>query len=156
MRNVGRNQHTLIWNTFEQYYPELISKGLGKFFRDERTNWNYDLFYASQTLELSTEAEIRWRTNFIDPNYYRSRGSLDADEYYAELMADTGFEEAGAWDLIRYALEKFSNIGSKGVLTEILDDISKIDSSQDTKDVIRSTIADLILSAHETDEREVI
>jgi len=158
MRTCGRNQHDLIWKTFEQYYPDLISEGIGKFFRDERMRWNYDLFYASQTLdEYSIDyAQTRLRTNFIDPDYFRSRGSIDADEYYSELMADTGFEEVGAWNFIQHALEKFSNIGSKEVLTNILDDISKIDSSQDMKEVIISMISDLISSMHEPDEHKDI
>lgn len=146
MKNCRGNQHDLIWKTFERYYPDLISEGIGKFFRDERTKWNYDLFFASQGLDKYSleQAEVRWRTNFIDPDYYQSRGNPKVDEYYNELMADTGFEEAGAWDLIQHALEKFSNIGLKDALNRILDDISKIESSEDTKEVITSRIKGLL------------
>jgi len=142
MKNCRGNQHDLIWKTFERYYPDLISEGIGNFFRDERTRWNYDLFYASQSLDEYSldQAKIRWRTNFIDPNYYQSRGDPNADEYYFELMADTGFEEAGAWDLIQHALGKFSNSGFKDVLNGILEDILKIESSEDTKEVITAWI----------------
>lgn len=142
MRNTRGNEHDLIWKTYERYYPELINEGIGKFFRDERTRWNYDLFYASQTLDTYSlqRAEIRWHTNFIDPDYNRSRGSPEADEYYYELMADTGFEEAGAWDIIRHALEKFCNIGLKDIFDQIKYDIDKIESSEDTKRVILNWI----------------
>ncbi|MHA1410039.1 MAG: hypothetical protein ACTSQY_07005 [Candidatus Odinarchaeia archaeon] len=146
MKNCRGNQHDLIWKTFERYYRNLITEGIGTFFRDERTMWNYDLFYASQTLDkyCLDRSKIIWRTNFIDPNYYLSKGDPEADEYYYDLMADTGFEEAGAWDLIQYALEKFSNIELRGTLTGILDDISKIESSEDVKKIMISKICSLL------------
>ena len=137
IRNCRGNQHDLIWKTFERYYPDLISEGIGKLFREDRTKWNYDLFYASQTTteHALREARIRWETNFLDPNYGMYEDP-DAVAYYSDLMADTGYEEAGVGELIKHAIEKFSKIGLKGVFNQIQEDLDKIESSEETKRVI--------------------
>lgn len=134
MKNIRRPQHDLIWKTFEQYYPALMSKGIGKFFREDRIQWNYDLFYASKTLEVYALEEARDReTNFLDPNY-GVHADPDAAEYYHDLMAGIGYEEVGVGELIKHAIEKFSNIGFKNIFSK--ENMDKIKSSEDTKKVI--------------------
>lgn len=140
-RSCGRNQHDLIWKAFESYYPNLISKDIGKFYRDIRMQWNYDLFFASQTTTKYSveEAKTRWENNFLDPNY-GIYSDPNAAEYYYDLMADTGWEEVGVGDMIKHAIEKFSNIGLKDIFTMIKDDLDIIESSEDTKRVILTWI----------------
>lgn len=138
-KKCGQSQHKLIWNQFEKYYPELISPGIGKFFRDERSDWNYDLFYISQaTMEHSIEeTNKRYENNFLDKNYgqyYDER----AAEYYYDLMADIGYEEVGVGKMIEYVIGIINRLNLNDIKELVEDDLSKIESSDDTKSTIIS------------------
>jgi hypothetical protein len=138
-KKCGQSQHKLIWKQFETYYPDLMSSGIGKFFIDDRADWNYDLFYISQaTAGYSIhDTEIRFSNNFIDPKYgiYSDEG---AAKYYSDLMADTGYEEAGLGQLAKYTIDFFKRINFQGLKEQIEYDFSKIESSEDTKRTILS------------------
>lgn len=138
IKNARGNQHDLIWKTFEQYYPHLMSEGIGKLFREDRTEWNYDLFYMAQSTmkHAIEEAETRCKHNYISPVYGMSHNP-EAEEYFADIMSNIGWEEAGVGELIEYTIDEFKKIGYTG-FCDILQDLKTVEAPDTTKDVIRS------------------
>jgi hypothetical protein len=107
----GGNTHQYLWNKFCEYYPGLFTQELARFTIDERERWNYDLSFPSQSMDTYAlkDAKTRWENNFIDPDYGKC-STEEAAEYYHDLMADTGYEEAGSWDLIRECVQNLKQI----------------------------------------------
>jgi hypothetical protein len=152
--------HENTWDMFAQKYPELVSKNketaksLGKFSIRERENWNYNLFYASQSSDKYAldEAEDRCRHNFLDPNYGLSASSEEAAEYFGELMANIGWEEAGTGDYQKYAIKNLIEIGKNskygnwysGHLSVILESVQVVESSKEMKDEMTKWLRDAI------------
>jgi hypothetical protein len=136
--NCRGNQHNLIWTRFEQLYPDKIHTGIGKLFREDREDWNYNLFYISQaTSEYALrELEDRCNYNFLDPNVTIAHTAEQA-EYIGNLIANYGYEEAGAGELIKYAVEIFKSLNFKGLLAVIEEDFKLIKGADSMKDSIR-------------------
>lgn len=149
----GSKAHQIIWKRFAELYPDLSSEDIGRFSIRKRIDWNYDLFYASQTTGAFAleEAEGRCRHNFLDPNYGLS-SSAEQAEYYQDLMANFGYEEAGTGDYIKYAIECFSEIGEVSnyrdwhvsFLEGILHDIDVLKSEEETKDDCKKWISNAL------------
>jgi len=145
--------HQIILKRFSELYPNLSSKELEKYTIQQRVDWNYDLFYASQTTHkyALTEAKDRCRYNFLDPNYGISHTAEEA-ENYEDMMANFGFEEAGTGDYVKYAIECFSEIGKESnhrewyisFLKGILCDIDVLKSRIETKDECKKWISDAL------------
>lgn len=100
---ISRSSHKEIAHKFAELYPELFNsrtqfgKEIGDISIKERTNWNYDLFYASQSSGKYAveEAAKRCRNNFLDPEFGSSVQSEDEAEYYHNLQTTIGIDEAG-------------------------------------------------------------
>jgi hypothetical protein len=109
----GGNTHQYLWNKFSELYPQLFSPLLGKLMIKDRERWNYDLSFPSQSMTdyAKEDAKIRWQNNFLDPSF-GSYADPDAAEYYYDLMADTGYEEAGSGDLIKKCISLLTEIAS--------------------------------------------
>jgi len=58
------------------------------------------------------EARKRWENNFLDPNFGKYPYP-DAEEYYADLMADIGYEEAGSGQYIKECINLLTEIAKK-------------------------------------------
>jgi len=135
--------HQIIWKRFSELYPDLSSEEIGRFSIIKRIDWNYDLFYASQTTGgyALEEAKDRCQHNFLNPKYGLS-SSAEQAEYYENLMANFGYEEAGTGDYIKYAIKCFSEIGKVSKYKDwytsffgsILHDIDVLKSKEETKD----------------------
>ncbi len=108
------NPHQFLWKKFSHFYPELCSPGLGEILIQQRIRWNYDLFFPSQSMSdyAKEEAKIRWENNFLDPNF-GNYANPDAAEYYADLMAQIGYHEAGLGDYIQQCIHAFTTIAGK-------------------------------------------
>jgi hypothetical protein len=142
--------HQIIAKRFSELFPDLASEEMGKFTIRERVDWNYDLFFASQTTDKYSleQAEDRCKHNFLDPNF-ESASSYEAAEYKNDLMANFGYEEAGTGDYIRFTIERFSEIGKeskhknwyKEFFESLFYDIEVLQSKQDMKDEIRKWIS---------------
>jgi hypothetical protein len=137
--------HQIIWGSFARFYPKLSSKKLGEFSIRERTDWNYDLFYASQSTdeEALRQVQDRCRNNFLDPNYGIS-STEEAAEYFHDMMANFGFEEAGTGQYQKYAIDCLSDIGKVSKYSEwycshfnqILENIKVLEAPQEMKNEI--------------------
>jgi len=148
-----RSSHRIIWKRFSELYPEITSEEIGRFSIKERIDWNYDLFYASQTTGeyALQEAKDRCRHNFLDPNYGLSYTAEQA-EYYEGLMANFGYEEGGTGDYIKYAVKCFSEIGREShhkdwyvsFFESILHDVEVLKSRKETKDECKKWVKDAL------------
>lgn len=142
----GGNTHQYLWNKFSEFYPKLFSPLLGRIMRKNRERWNYDLSYPSQSMTdyAKKDAKIRWENNFLDPNYgnYADPG---AAEYYHDLMADTGYEEAGSGDLIEICISHLTDIARNSkykawyisFFAELTHGIEDFGSHSDTKEEVQ-------------------
>jgi hypothetical protein len=100
---VSRSGHKEIAHKFAELYPELfnsrtqLGKEIGDISIKERTDWNYDLFYASQSTDkfVLQEAADRCRYNFLDPEFGASASSEDEAQQYFDLQTSIGIDEAG-------------------------------------------------------------
>lgn len=152
--------HQIAWDKFAEKYPELsghnvnTGKELGKFFIKERNEWNYDLFYASQTTDEYALREARDRCiyNFLDPEYGSSASSEGAAENYNDMMANYGYEEAGTGQYQEYAIRRLMEIGKisehsgwyLSCFSEILNDIKLLQSPASMKEEISKWFIDAI------------
>jgi len=142
--------HENTWDMFAQKYPEFASKdkemakSLGRFSISERENWNYDLFYASQNTDKFPliEAEKRCENNFLDPDYDKKHsGSEGEAQYFGDLMADIGWEEAGTGQYQQFAINSLEEIGKNSKyrdwysehLTQVLKSVKLVESSEEMK-----------------------
>jgi len=140
--------HELVWETMGRLYPEIADKKLGNFFMRERIDWNYDLFYASQSTSSYAieEAEKRCKNNFLDPNF-GSFEDLGAQEYYHDLKIDYGIEELGTAEyqqrLVSYLTEVAKLSENKAsyvdLFSQVLEDIELLESSADIKRELSKT-----------------
>lgn len=134
--------HQIIWKTFARFYPELSSEDMGKFSIRERIDWNYDLFYASQSTDKYSLKQVqdRCNNNFLDPNYGTS-STAEEGEYYGDMMANFGYEEAGTGYYQKYAIDCLSEIGKLSKYNEwytsrfidILKDLKVLRSPEEMK-----------------------
>lgn len=146
----GARGHENAWDMFAQKYPEFASKNkelaksLGRYSISEREDWNYDLFYTSQNTGkyILREAKERCENNFLDPDYdAKHSGSEGEAEYYGELMAQTGFEEAGTGQYQKFAIDTLEKIARNSkysecyssLLSNIVDSVQTVDSSDEMK-----------------------
>lgn len=147
MQKCNSSPHQIIWKMFSQLYPNLLSsEDLGKFLIKERNDWNYDLFYASQATEKYAleEVEDRCNYNFLDPNYGLS-STAEEGEFYEDLMANFGYEEAGTGYYQKYAIDCFVDIGTNSKYRSwylsffkgILEDMIVFESSKKNKRRVR-------------------
>jgi hypothetical protein len=136
-----------LWNKFSELYPRLgFTPHLGKILVKERIRWNYDLFYPSQSMAdyAKKEAKIRWDNNFLSPNY-GNYPDPEASEYYHDLMADYGYEEAGSGQLIEICLDHFTEIAEvskfrswyTSYFAEIANGIDDFTSHEDMRNEIK-------------------
>lgn len=147
------SNHRIIWKRFSVLYPNLASEDIGKFSIQERIDWNYNLFFASQTTSTRAlrGAEERCMYNFLDPKFGVSYSAEEAD-HYQELMASFGYEEAGTGDYIKYALDRFLDISKESkwrdwyvsLFKSMLRDIDILKSRQETKDESKKWIDDAL------------
>jgi hypothetical protein len=152
----GGNTHLYLWNKFHEFYPKLSYPLLGKLMIKNRVEWNYDLDFPSQSMAdyAKEDAKIRWENNFLDPNFgnYSDPG---AAQYYYDLMADTGYEEAGSGDFIKECVNLLTKIASESkhkswyasYFAELKKGIEDFGSHPNTKKEIQSwldkSVADL-------------
>jgi len=146
----GARGHDNAWGMFAQKYPEFapknreLAESLGRYSINEREDWNYDLFYASQNngKYILREAKERCENNFLDPDYdAKHSGSEDEAEYYGELMAQTGFEEAGTGQYQKLAIDTIVSIAKTSKywnwyvahLADVLESVNKLDSAEEMK-----------------------
>ena len=149
----GVNIHRHLWSKFSKYYPELCSEELGRYMIDDRIRWNYDLLFPSQSTEKYAigEAEKRWTVNFLDPNYGTSYSEEEA-EYWGELMAEYGHDEAGTWDYIQTGLKQLLQIALRSrhkesyrsYFIELKDSLHIFESHPDTIKEIEGSLQQLI------------
>jgi hypothetical protein len=149
----GGNTHQYLWNKFCEYYPDLFTKELAKFTIDERERWNYDLSLPSRSMDAIAldDARDRWENNFIDPDYGKC-STEEAAEYYHDLMANTGYEEAGSWDLIRECTKNLKQIALSSkyknwytaFLEEVRSGITDFGSSPEMKREIQKYLSETI------------
>jgi hypothetical protein len=142
IQNCNKSGHQVAWSAFAKFYPDLSSEDLGKFSIRERTDWNYNPFYASQSTDEYSlrQAQDRCKNNFLDPNYGVS-STEEEGEYYGEMMKDFGYEEGGTGYYQKYAITCLSEIGKVSKhsgwfcsrFVDILKDIKVLESSEDMK-----------------------
>ena len=53
MEGTKGNEHKKIWKIFSNTFPNLSDTRISNFIRNERVSWNYNLFFASQTMDSS-------------------------------------------------------------------------------------------------------
>jgi len=150
------NPHQFLWGKFSEFYPELCTLDLGEIFIKERIRWNYDLYLPSQSMShyAKKQARIRWENNFLDPNF-GVFADPDAAIYYADLMADTGYHEAGLGDFIQQCIEHLNKIAERSnykayyvsfyeeIASGIEDFGSHPDTIREVQSWLRSSIANL-------------
>jgi len=148
-----RNEHDFIWNTFFTLYRNWDYKDHGIFYgdglissyvRDERATWNYDPFFASQSMDQHAKEEARTmaQTNFLDTFYVSPE--------HAEFMQEHGWKEQASGDFIRATLDILADIaiGSQfkdhfiGYFGGLGRSIKNIKSNESTKQTILSWIGE--------------
>lgn len=148
-----KNEHQFIWDDFYSLYPRLSSRDTGRFFRQDRYDWNYGLLYPSQATNEFVQQEIhdRCEKNFLDPQFENANSSEEA-EYKHDLVINYGYEEGYAGDLIKEGIKVLVSIGkesnhkSKYVesLTKIKNDMGVVESSESTKNEIKKWLNEAI------------
>lgn len=151
--SMRESEHKFIWNTFSTLYPKLSTHKTGRLFIKDRVDWNYDLFYSSQITEeyALRHANIYCENNFLDPNFELSYTSEQA-EYLGNLIADFGYEEMYAGDLIKesirifVAIAKISKFRSDytGFIKALIEEIKLFQCKEDTKDEVESWLRSAI------------
>ena len=141
------------------YSKNLSHKDTGRFFTQDRYDWNYGLLYPSQATDEFTQHEIeaRCNENFLDPQFENVENEGLA-EYRHDLIANYGYEEAYAGDLIKKGLEILVIIGKESnhklkyleLLTKIRNDIDKVKSSENTKNEIKRWLDDSIIKINQS------
>ena len=155
----GKNEHEFVWNDFYCLFQNLSHKDTGRFFTQDRYDWNYGLLYPSQATDEFTQHEIeaRCNENFLDPQFENVENEGLA-EYRHDLIANYGYEEAYAGDLIKKGLEILVIIGKESnhklkyleLLTKIRNDIDKVKSSENTKNEIKRWLDDSIIKINQS------
>ena len=148
LENLSRNEHQTLWNIFLNMFPDLSNSEM-RYFIDERVNWNYNLFFASQSLDPPglEEANIHCKNNFLDENF-GNFSTFEAAEYYNDVLAEHRYVVAFARDLIKKCLyniksiAKYSDFKSEYIdfFNLLLNDVEKVDSEEETKNEIKSWI----------------
>ena len=152
MINSGRDEHKKVWDIFSNTFPDLSDTATSNFIRKERVSWNYDLFFASQTMDPPAldEAKTCCEYNFIDKNFGNYSTSESA-EYHDNLRFDYGYGEILAWDFIKRGFKIIKKIGKRSKFkdeyvsfwTNLIQDIGRVSSKEETKTVISSFIESL-------------
>ncbi len=155
LSNTSQSEHKFVWNEFHRLFPSLSSQNDGRWFTQDRYEWNYGLLYPSQATDEFAQQEIthRCENNFLDPQFENANSSEEA-EYRHELVGNYGYEEMYADSLIKEGLKlliligKESNHKSKYVesLTKIKNDMDMVESSESTKNEIKKWLDDTIES----------
>ena len=145
MQKCKAGGHDMVWNNFAKMYPNLCNEVVGKFYIKERTDWNYDLFYASQSTNKYAlrHSQIRCQYNFLDP-HFRSSSTPEEAEHFDHIISSAGIEEIGTGHYQKYAIEKLSAISKdskhsdwyRSFFSKILEDIEIVDSPKSMKEVI--------------------
>jgi len=153
--------HKNTWLMFAQKYPEFISgnketaKSVATYSIGEREDWTYDLFYTSQTTDTFAlqESDKRCNNNFLDPDYDRKHsGSEGESEYYGDLMANFGWEEAAAGEFQKYAIDSIEAIGKYSKypdwyiehLSQISNSVQLVESSEEMRAEMGKWLANAI------------
>jgi hypothetical protein len=116
LNHMRTNEHEFVWNTFFTLYRGWDYKTYGifhgddkisQYVRKERANWNYDVFFASQSMDIHAkeEARIMALNNFLDTHYV----SLE----HAEFMEEHGWEERVSGEFIKATLDILGDIASE-------------------------------------------
>lgn len=147
------NEHRLVWNTFSTLYPNLSTQSTGKLTIDDRVRWNYDLLYPSQITEEHAvrEAEIFCENNFLDPNF-GNFSDADAAEYFHDLIANYGYEEMYAGDLIRESISTFVIIAKTsrhkndyvGFLKSLIEEANHFETKNETRSEVKKWLQNAI------------
>ncbi len=140
-----KNEHQLLWNVFNDFFPNLSSKYDGRWFTQDRYEWNYGLLYPSQATDTFAEQEIKERcnNNFLDPNFLNS-SSEGESQYRHDLLGNYGYEEIHAGNLIRECLKLLILIAKKseykkdylGIFLSLKNDVNFFESKEETKSEI--------------------
>ena len=149
LENPPKNEHQSLWNIFSNTFPDLLASA-SKYFIDERVKWNYDLFFASQSLNTPgglNEAEIHCKNNFLDGNS-RNFSTFEATEDYDNTLTEYGNDVIFAGYLIKKCLYNIKNIAKHSdfkseyidFFNSLLKDVEKMDSEEETKNEIKSWI----------------
>jgi len=143
--NSRRNEHQLVWTVFHDYFPMLSSNYDGRWFTQDRYEWNYGLLYLSQATDTFAEREIQERCNhnFLNPNFLAS-SSEDESQYKHDLLGNHGFEEIHAGDLIKECIRLLVLIADKSeyrddyvkMFSDMKDGVNFFESKEDTKSEI--------------------
>lgn len=143
-----KSPHEYLWNKLSELYPKLgFTPSLGKLMIKDRVRWNYDLFLPSQSMAdyAKKEARIRWENNFLYPNF-GMYADPDAAEYYHDLMANIGYEEAGSGDLIKECINCLTEMARSSkykswymsYFAELAQGIEDFGSQEETKREIKN------------------
>ena len=156
-----KNEHQFIWNDFRCLFPKLSSKNTSRIFRQDRYDWNYGLLYPSQATEefAQHESDTRCNENFLDPQFENVEDEGLA-EHRQDLIANYGYEEAYAGDLIKEGLKIFVIIGKESnhkskyleSLTKIRNDLDKVKSSENTKNEIKRWLDDSMMEINQSNQ----
>jgi len=139
------NEHKVVWSNFATLYPNLSTQLTGKLTIEDRVRWNYDLLFPSQATEEHAVREVivYCENNFLDPNLGQF-SDPDAAEYFHELVANFGYEEIYAGDLIKEALRIFVTIARSSkyradytaFAESLTRDVDYFESKKETKDEV--------------------
>lgn len=96
MQKCKAGGHEIVCSKFAKLYPKLCNEAVGRFYVKERTDWNYDLFYASQNTGKYAlkKSQLRCQYNFLDPSFGAS-SNPEETEYFQHVMSSAGIEEIG-------------------------------------------------------------
>ena len=148
LENHSGNEHRSLWNIFLDVFPDMSNSEI-EYFIGERVNWNYDLFFASQSLDPPglEEARIHCKNNFLDENF-GNFSTFEAAEYYDDMLTEYGYAVIFAKYLIKKCLYNIKNIAKCSDFKSeyidffnlLLNDVEKVDSEEETKNEIKSWI----------------
>lgn len=153
VNNVRQNEHKLVWNEFHKLFPNLSTEYDGRWFTQDRYEWNYGLLYPSQSTDEFAQREIRDRcdNNFLDP-HFESAHTPEEAEYKHDLIANFGHEEMHAGYLIKECIKILVKIARVSeyksdytdLFRRIKNDVDFLESSESIKDEIKKWLDDAI------------
>lgn len=153
MMPMRENEHKFVWNTFSTLYPALSTHITGQLTIEERIRWNYELLYPSQaTAEFAiSEARKYCENNFLSPDFGISYTAEEAD-HLENLIANYGYEEMYAGDLIKHAIKLFVAIAKSSNYKEdyvnfmksVVEEVDHFESKQETKEEVKKWLQNVI------------
>jgi len=116
--------------------------------------WNYDPFYLSQATDdhALREARERCAHNFLDPNFESRAKDAEATEYYHDLVANFGWEEAVAGQQIQECIKVIVAIAKISPFRQdyanffkgLIGDVDLLESKEETKREVKSWLANAV------------